>query len=388
MSNLRRILVITIVLLVFYLAFSFAPYLSHVAYDFKPDSGNFKLPAEEEIAQTYEVNIHYDPVPEKIRNSRTDCAKSSEIPAIHRNSKILCQNIYQTDGKDLEDKINKNSPERVTLYGQYAMISYPVRTKARIDNYAGQVYVTARFMDNYLYPKMIEALGISVPSKRLYVHLVDTDEEIKKFCLQAASACALADGTIYLSNHEKSKGLYFPSGLDRSVKMGYKAGQNEESTYWYYEIQPPNCPMLSKFAHEFTHYFDHLAYGEAETWLEEGVARIFELAVYKEMCPPGVKAFDVRREENGISYPVENFDYPSDEAMKFFLKDFWSGDECKLAQFLLINQELKKQGLKFHRKMSQAFRNKSEKEKITGLINASSDPESNRAFFQTSGCYR
>lgn len=388
MSNPKRIFIIVVVFIVFYLVFAFAPYFSQVVYDLKhPDGGNFKIPAEEEITQSYEININYAPVPESSRNLKIDCANSKDIPGEHRRSKNLCVNIYQTGADDLKNKITNLDPERIILYGQFAVINYPTKTAAQIENYLEQAHITARFIDNYLYPKFAEAAGIKIPAKKLYIHLSGNKDELQKYCSQKASACA-KDNVIYLLIHGKSKGLYFPSGLDRSAKMGYKAGQNEESIYWYYEIQPPNCPMLSKFAHEFTHYFDNLSYGVAETWLEEGVARIFELAVYKEMCPPGVKAFDVRREENGISYPVENFEYPSDEAMRFFLTDFWNGDNCRLAQFLLINRELKTQGLKFHQKMSMAFKNKSEKEKIMGLINVSSDPAGNKNIFQNAGCFK
>ena|GEM_PF-2074510 len=382
----KKIFLIGIALLSFYLAVNFLPYASDLVYYFKHKGEQPDIPVPVEAPRSYAVNIDYAPVPDNIRKMKIDCANSADIPAQHRQGKILCLNLYQTDASDLKNKLTGAAWDRIILYGGFSIIDYPTKTVASIDNYIEQIHTTARFIDNHLYPKFSLAAGIKIPAKKLYVHLTDGEANLKNYCLEDSSACARGENEIYLLIHEKSKELYVPSGLDKGMKLGYSAGKNEEVVFWYNEIQPPNCPMLSKLAHEVTHYFDNLAYGTTDIWLEEGVARIFELAIYKEICPPGVVPANVRKEEGGISYPVENLDFPSSDAMTFFLKKFWNGDECKLAQFLVINEELKNQGLSYHKKMSEAFKSKSATERISALINSSSDPKKSENIFLAGGC--
>lgn len=331
------------------------------------------------------IEINYPSVSEKVKEAKIDCRNSKEIPAEHRKGKMVCENIYRTSAEGLKTGIAEKTADRSILYGQYVIFNCPTTSKAQIDDLSGQCYEMARFLDNYAYGESFKKLRLSPPQGHLYVHLADGKDEIEGYCGKGTIGCSKAK-TIYVYIHDKAKHLISSGGVDRTYKSGYRTGPNDEITYLYYEDAPPNCGFPAIYAHEFMHYADYQAYGDMNSWMEEGVARIYESQLYEEICPPGFKAVDPSREEGGKTTKLPSLDLTNQEAMTSFLKKFWEGDRCKLAYFLVINKEVKKQGLAFHKDMAAAFDKGEWKAIIRELIKVSSDPEEVEKIFKDGGC--
>lgn len=364
----KIILWMIVILFILYVLKSCALFFPFFPLDFGSDH-SFVPPFEEKKQQEQKVevpvfNVPYLPVTAEMKNMKIDCAKEMDSRLSYKKEKTACFNVYSADPENVKNAIDSGKYTRFAFYGRYSVYNCPVNTEKKIENLVEGCRESAKFFDDYLFPKMVQLYSgagahYGYFDRRINVIMEESRDKVTKICRAPAAGCYYGDFNVIVPI-----GLFidrvYPEGLFTYWAFEYKdKGPDQDGSYFLQTVYPKNCILPVYMMHELTHYFDHRVYGETPSWFEESMNQIVENELTNQVCPPGLSYKAIRYDKKGVD-PPEDFDINSDDYFMEIEKKPIDNNICRKAILSQINQHFNTQKWTYFNRIYQAMADKVE----------------------------
>lgn len=314
--------------------------------DFWERDRDFNIPdIEEKKEKPVEVPVFNVPyrITDEMKKMKVDCAKEEDKTLRYKSEKTFCQNVYTASPDSVKNSLAGGKYSWMAFYGQYSIYHCPVSPKKEIENLVEGCIESAKFFDNYLFPKMAQIFGTAANrgffEKRLNIYIEEDEKYVTKVCNAPAIGCALwATRSIQLPLGTFNKRFY-PEGQTYTVGFNLKDISSEKYQGLLFQtIYPKNCALPQYTMHEVIHYFNHRVYGFSPSWFEETMDNIVEDELVSQICPPGLK-YTAFNYSNG-AMNKEDVDINSNDFILYLQDKRFKNNSCYKAIVTEINQHL------------------------------------------------
>ncbi|MFA6047859.1 MAG: hypothetical protein WCV59_03595 [Parcubacteria group bacterium] len=238
--------------------------------------------------------------PTREAKSRTiDCKKLNAFSEL-KPQNPLCLNLYKTNAKEIDDKIQTGQYDRIILYGQNLIFDAPSQweiedvpgvdkpkdTSVKRDELAQHVYQSAYFNDQITMPALLKLYGLKdlslqktvfsgrliFPYPAIYSR-VSTYQDRKVLCKDSLEK----DGTPQGCAHQFWNNVVSYSAIRNPMSMPeQRVHRNGREDFLYFDQnQPQNCFTSDIFMHETAHNLLSLSMYAGKHMVGEGELKYF-----------------------------------------------------------------------------------------------------------------